>query len=32
LKRWRLTETRGQTFADVEIGIEPIGLKRTAST
>ena len=23
---WRLTEARGQTFADVEIGVEPIGL------
>ncbi|MDP9188651.1 MAG: SRPBCC family protein [Actinomycetota bacterium] len=23
---WRLTEAQGQTFADVEIGIEPIGL------
>lgn len=24
--RWRLTEARGQTFADVEYGVEPIGL------
>lgn len=23
---WRLTEAQGQTFADVEIGVEPIGL------
>ena len=23
---WRLTEAQGQTFTDVEIGIEPIGL------
>lgn len=24
--RWRLTEARGQTFADVEYGVEPIGV------
>lgn len=24
---WHLTEAQGQTFADVEIGIEPIGLQ-----
>jgi hypothetical protein len=23
---WRLTEAQGQTFADVELGVEPIGL------
>ena len=23
---WRLTEAQGQTFADVEIGVEPIGV------
>lgn len=23
---WRLTEAQGQTFADVEIGVEPIGI------
>lgn len=23
---WRLTEAQGQTFADVEIGVEPVGL------
>ena len=22
---WRLTEAQGQTFADVEVGVEPIG-------
>ena len=26
---WRLTEAQGQTFADVEIGVEPIGLHGT---
>jgi uncharacterized protein YndB with AHSA1/START domain len=25
--RWRLTEAQGQTFTDVEIGVEPIGIE-----
>ena len=24
---WRLTEAQGQTFADVELGVEPIGVQ-----